>query len=262
MKLYTNLTIYKRKILTNIIILIFSVFFLNHNIFSYADSNSYTKARAVENIDIISQSFISSNISVNNKPYNLASKNQITIKFDEKSLSITAGCNTIFGNYNIYKGILISSENFTSKKACSKALMKDDIFLNKLLNSKPTLSIQFLKNTQNTSKHSILLSINSKITPNNKPGKTVIKFYLNERYGYADTPLGDQESAKLIKKICNQLLLDRATEQEAQIIAEENALIFRVFSRDGEDFPVTADYRINRVNVKILNNQVIDCLNG
>jgi heat shock protein HslJ len=262
MELYRYLTLYKRIIISNIMILIFSVFLLKYNIFSYADSNSYTKARAVENIDIIAQSFISSNINVNNKPYNLASKNQITIKFDEKSLSIIAGCNTIFGNYNIDKGRLISSEVFTSKKTCSNSHMKDDIFLKKFLTSKPTLSIQFLKNTQNTSKHSILLSISSKITPNNKPGKTVIKFYLNERYGYVDTPLGDLEVSKLIEKLCNQLILDRATEQEAEILAEENAFYFRVFSRDGEDFPVTADYRVNRVNVKILDNVVIDCLNG
>ena len=95
-----------------------------------------------------------------------------------------------------------------------------------------------------------------------KVGKSLIKMYIYETYGYADTPLGDENSNLLVKKICTELVLNKATEGEAQLAAEQNALIFRVVSRESEDYIVTKDYRVNRINVAILEGKVTSCTTG
>jgi hypothetical protein len=83
-----------------------------------------------------------------------------------------------------------------------------------------------------------------------------------ETYGFADTPLGDENSEALVKATCQKLVADKASESDAQFAAEQNALIFRVLSREGEDFAVTMDYRVNRLNVKILGGVVVECTQG
>lgn len=85
---------------------------------------------------------------------------------------------------------------------------------------------------------------------------------LSEAYGYADTPLGDENSNTLVKETCKQLLLSKATELQAQFAAEQNALRFRVIAREGENFMVTEDYNINRLNVAILDGKVSACSQG
>jgi hypothetical protein len=89
---------------------------------------------------------------------------------------------------------------------------------------------------------------------------TIFKIY--ETYGFADTPLGDENSEALVKEICDKLIADKATESQAQVASEQNGLIFRVTSREGENFPSTLDYRVNRINVEILGGLVSACVSG
>jgi len=258
-KIFLTISIYKF-----IILLLFSILslLLSNNFNSFANANDYSKPRFAKNTDLLSLSFNSTSIKVNEKPYNLASKNSIKLRFDEYTFTLNLGCNTLTGNYKLSKGVFISRDIISSKMACDNSLMREENWLKKVLLNKPNLTIMFIKNNQNISKDAIKLILSSKETPNNKKGKSIINFNLIETYGYADTPLGDDNSSKIVKSICNQLLKNKSSENQAQRLAEENSLIFRVYSRDGEDFPVTADYRVNRLNVKILNNQVIECSNG
>jgi len=258
---YIPTLVIKFRIIIASLLSIFSLFFAYNNI-SYARDNSYTKERAVNNIDILSSSFKIKDVYVNNKLYKLSYKNPIIIKFDENSFYITGSCNSLVGNYTLENGIFTSNELISSKKLCNKTNMKDEELIKNVLISKPYISIQDLKNKESASKPSIILKLSSKYSPLGKKGETTIKLVFNERYSYPDTPLGDEKSTQLVKNICNQLIKNKSSENEGKLLAEKNSLFYRVYSRDGVDFPVTADYRVNRLNVKILNNQIIECTNG
>ena len=93
-------------------------------------------------------------------------------------------------------------------------------------------------------------------------GKNKISLKLLETYGYADTPLGDENSEAAIKAACEKLLQSKSTESEAQQLAEQSGFLFRVLARDGEEYPVTLDYRVNRLNVKIANSIIVECYGG
>jgi hypothetical protein len=126
--------------------------------------------------------------------------------------------------------------------------MKQDSWLSKIITTKPRITAQGKTITITSS--------------GSAANRSVIKMMVYETYGYADTPLGDENSEALVKETCTKLIADKATESQAQFAAEQNALIFRVTSREGEDFAVTMDYRVNRMNVKILGGIVVECTQG
>lgn len=47
------------------------------------------------------------------------------------------------------------------------------------------------------------------------------------------------------------------TEAEAEALAEENGLIFRVVERDGEPLAMTMDFRPGRINASIMGGEVV-----
>lgn len=222
----------------------------------------YTNARSPKLIDLQSLTFRSTSVTVNGKRYTLASKTPITLRFEDKSISIKAGCNTLGGNYSLSKGVLRAQSLFSTKMACPEKLMDQDIWLNQLFSANPKLQVQFLSSKSKVKGPATILTLNSNLTPALKSGRTVIKMNVYETYGYADTPLGDENSEALVKATCAKLIAEKASESDAQFAAEQNALIFRVVSREGEDFPVTLDYRVNRMNVKILGGVVVECTQG
>jgi hypothetical protein len=46
------------------------------------------------------------------------------------------------------------------------------------------------------------------------------------------------------------------TEKAAEVCAAANSWMFRVGERDGEQFPVTMDYRSNRVTVSVVSGTI------
>ena len=222
----------------------------------------YGKARSAMSKDLQSLTFISTSVRVKGKLFKLASGKPITMRFDDGSVSLTAGCNTLAGKYTISKGFLRAQSLFSTKMACPEKVMDQDVWLNQMISSKPKLEIQFLKKNSAVTAASTVITLNSNLTPALKSGQTVIRFKIYETYGFADTPLGDENSEALVKATCEQLIADKATESQAQFAAEQNGLIFRVTSREGENFPSTMDYRVNRMNVEILGGVVSSCVNG
>ncbi len=222
----------------------------------------YTNARNAQLKDLQSLTFRSTSVTVNGKKRALASKEPISIRIEDKSISIKAGCNTLGGQVSLSKGVLRAQTLFSTKMACPEKLMDQDVWLNQMFSSSPKLQIQFLSPKSKVKAAATVLTLTSNITPALKAGRTVIKMNVYETYGYADTPLGDENSEALVKATCEKLIADKASESDAQFAAEQNALIFRVVSREGEDFPVTLDYRVNRMNVKILGGVVVECTQG
>lgn len=206
-------------------------------------SAATTKSKLINFSDVDALTFISTSVTFNKKNKKLASTEPITIRFEKKSISIKAGCNNMFGAAALSNGILKVKNIASTRMACSTALMNQDTWLSKVFTANPKIT-----------KLNEVLTLTS--------GKYVIKFKLYETYGDADTPLGDENSEALVKATCEKLIANKATESQAQSEAEQNALIFRVTSREGEDFAVTMDYRINRMNVKILGGVVVECTQG
>lgn len=222
----------------------------------------YDKARVAKVSDLQSLTFRSSYLTVNGKRYALSSKNPISVSFTEKTISITADCNTLGGNYSVSKGILRAQTIFNSKKSCTEKLFKEDLWLNQLFSAKPKLTVQYIDEKSIVKTPATVLIIESNLTPLLKAGKSVIKMYVYQTYEYVDTPLGDENSNLLVKKTCSELILNKSTESEAQLAAEQKALILRVISREGEQYIVTKDYRVNRINVTILEGNVTACFQG
>lgn len=222
----------------------------------------YTNARSAQLKDLQSLTFKSTSLTVNGKKRALASSEPISIRFEDKSISIKAGCNTLGGQFSISKGVLRTQTLFSTKMACPEKLMDQDVWLNQMISSKPTLRVQNLSPKSKVKGAATILTLTSNLTPALKNGRTIINMAVYETYGYADTPLGDENSEALVKATCQKLIADKASESDAQFAAEQNALIFRVVSREGEDFAVTMDYRVNRMNVKILGGVVVECYQG
>lgn len=227
-----------------------------------ANKPLYSKEAAVKLLDVQYLTFLSFDVTVNGKPYLLASKKPISLVFEEKTISLGSGCNTLGGKYSISEGNLRSQTLFKTKKACSQKQFNQDLWLNQLFSSKPKITIQFISTNSKVRTPTTLLKVYSNLTPGLKAGNSIITMKVKESYGFADTPKGDENSINLVNVTCDQLLLGDVREIDAQFVAEQNALLFRVVSRDGENYAVTKDYRVNRMNVAILKGIVSECYQG
>jgi hypothetical protein len=146
--------------------------------------------------------------------------------------------------------------------ACPEKVFDQDVWLNQMISSKPKLQTQFLKKNSSVTAASTVITLSPNLTPALKSGRSVIRFKIYETYGYADTPLGDENSEALVKTTCEKLIADQATKSQAQFAAEQNGLLLRVTSREGESLPSTFVYRVNRMNVEILGGVVGARVNG
>lgn len=65
---------------------------------------------------------------------------------------------------------------------------------------------------------------------------------------------------KTIVKVCKDII--GMQRYEAEQLAIDNGYIFRVVNIDGKPLIITHDYRINRINVHLLNGKVISTTTG
>lgn len=65
----------------------------------------------------------------------------ISLSFDDGSLSVNAGCNTIFGGYSIDEGILVVDALAQTEMGCEPALMDQDQWLADLLSAGPAITV-------------------------------------------------------------------------------------------------------------------------
>ena len=73
-------------------------------------------------------------------------------------------------------------------------------------------------------------------------------------------PIPPATGSEISQTMANQLV--GMTERAAQACAMTNKWSFRTIARDGEDFPVTMDYRMDRINLKVSNDRVIEVTVG
>jgi heat shock protein HslJ len=66
---------------------------------------------------------------------------QIEMRFQADSLSVNAGCNTLFGGASIDGDELVVPALASTKKACDDALSQQDAWLTDFLGSSPTIEV-------------------------------------------------------------------------------------------------------------------------
>lgn len=221
----------------------------------------YEKSQNATVKNLESLTFTSGTMLVNGKPYILGGKEGLVLRFDNGFLTFTANCNTFSGKFSLKNGVLNAKSLSSTKIGCGESQRKEDLWFEKVFTGKPKLSIQYLSSNSKIKSDPILLTIHSNVLPNLKSGKVIFKLAVKD-YGYVDAPLGDVKSANLAKAICSELLEQRASESVAKFKAEQSGLILRVVSRDGEDFAVTTDFLVNRINVGIIKSEVKSCFQG
>lgn len=193
--------------------------------------------------DVVSLTYQSTAVTEGGATKPLASEEPISIRFGESDISAKAGCNTMTGGASITDGVLTVDPLASTRMACEPALMEQDQWISDFLTSKPTATI---------SDGTLTLAAND----------TAIDLVILETVGFADSPVGGPEAEAQVTALCEQLLADRATEAEAQQATEQAGLMFRVLSREGEQFPATMDYRVERLNVRIEGGVVTECTAG
>lgn len=194
------------------------------------------------NVD--SLTYVSTAVTVDGQGKPLASDQPISIRFADGQVSIQAGCNTMVGSAAIVDGVLNVGELASTRMACEQALMDQDAWLARVLSAGPTVTRPDDQSITVTS------------------GGTVIDLVVLETVGENDTPLGDENSQAQAQALCDDLIAKKATEADAQVAAEQAGMLFRVGTREGESFPMTMDFRPNRITVTIEGGVVTQCTTG
>ena len=83
------------------------------------------------------QSFVSTAV----EGYDLVPDSAITISFQDGSLSINAGCNTMFGGYSVDGDVISAPTLAMTQMACDEALMQQDTWISALMSSDPTFAL-------------------------------------------------------------------------------------------------------------------------
>ena len=83
------------------------------------------------------QSFVSTAV----EGHDLVPDSTITISFQDGSVSVNAGCNTMFGGYTVTGDVLSAPTLAMTQMACDQALMEQDTWISALVSSDPTFTL-------------------------------------------------------------------------------------------------------------------------
>jgi heat shock protein HslJ len=194
--------------------------------------------------DVVALTFTSTNVQENGASRPLASEAPITLSFTEDGISMNAGCNTLFGGATIDAGRLsVSPALASSLMMCEDPLMEQDEWLTAFLNASPRIM---------KSDDTLTLTTDD----------STIEFELLETIGMFDTPMYGPEELPRVQALCDQLVADGATVEEARAAAENQGYIFRITSEDGESLPATMDANPGRLSVDVEGGIVTTCTAG
>jgi heat shock protein HslJ len=79
--------------------------------------------------------------SVQDPDVSLVSGTQIEMRFKSDSMSVNAGCNTLFGGASIDGDELVAPGLASTRKACDDALSQQDSWLADFLGSRPSIEV-------------------------------------------------------------------------------------------------------------------------
>jgi heat shock protein HslJ len=92
-------------------------------------------------LDLVGQTFLSNDVTVNDQPYSLVKGSQLRLGFTDGGISASAGCNSMSGDAKWSTGTLIIDGQglAMTEMACDEPLMQQDTWFADILTSKPTL---------------------------------------------------------------------------------------------------------------------------
>jgi len=92
-------------------------------------------------LDLVGQTFLSNEVTVNDQPYRLVKGSQLRLSFENGAIGASAGCNSMGGDASWSDGTLIIDGKALAmtEMACDEPLMQQDTWFADLLTSKPTL---------------------------------------------------------------------------------------------------------------------------
>jgi heat shock protein HslJ len=79
--------------------------------------------------------------SVQDPDVSLVSGSQVEMRFKSDSMSVNAGCNTLFGGASIDGDELVADGLASTQKGCDDALTKQDAWLSEFLGSRPSIEV-------------------------------------------------------------------------------------------------------------------------
>jgi heat shock protein HslJ len=92
---------------------------------------------ATDSDSLDGRSFVSTQVD----GYDLVPDSVIRVSFDDGSVSVNAGCNTMFGAYTIDGDVLSAPTLAMTMMACDQALMTQDTWISALISSNPTFTV-------------------------------------------------------------------------------------------------------------------------
>ena len=209
-----------------------------------ACGNSTSSTSDVTFEDLVALSFSSSDIQENGSQRALATDTPITLTFTEDGISANAGCNTLFGSAAIKDGRLTASTPLASSMMmCEEPLMLQDEWLTAFINAAPQIT---------TSEDTLTLTTDN----------SSIEFTVVETIGLYDTPIYGPEELPNVQALCDTLVADGATTDQARAATEDRGYVFRIIKEDGESFPATKDLNPGRLNVEIEGGIITACNPG
>lgn len=87
--------------------------------------------------DLAGRTFLSTAV----RGHELVPDSTVSIAFDEGTISVNAGCNTLFGEASWDGGVLAAGQLASTRKACAEDLMAQDEWLAGFLASSPALTL-------------------------------------------------------------------------------------------------------------------------
>ena len=87
--------------------------------------------------DLDGRNFVSTEV----EGWNLVTGTEVTLDFDEGGISVDAGCNQQFGQYEIDGDVLEIAVMASTMMGCSAALAAQDAAISELLTSGPTIAL-------------------------------------------------------------------------------------------------------------------------
>jgi heat shock protein HslJ len=209
-----------------------------------ACGNSTSSTSDVTFADLVALSYSSSDIQENGSQRPLATETPITLTFTEDGISVNAGCNTLFGGATIDDGRLTASSALASSMMmCEEPLMLQDEWLSAFMNASPQIT---------TSEDTLTLTTDN----------SSIEFTVVENIGTFDTPIYGPEEMPKVQALCDTLVADGATTDQARAAAEDRGYVFRIIKEDGESFAATMDSNPGRLNVEVKGGIITVCNPG
>ena len=102
-----------------------------------SDDGGAEPADAPTTSELSGRGFVSTDVS----GYDLVDGSEITMNFLDDAVSVSAGCNTLNGGYEITDATFVAGQFAMTMMACEDALMNQDTWLSEFLASSPAISL-------------------------------------------------------------------------------------------------------------------------